>query len=217
MKGIYLIIPCLLTLLIINNCENSLGYDPNVVVHKIEEKIGKDTSENEPVNTRFKVDSVFFSFYEIYPDAFNKTKKLKWFYRTLHKEIYCDTTEEMTHIKLNLKFENKDMTDQFYVYNKVVDRILDFELFFSTQLNPVYFFYPLDDTTPNSKWIKLTAKNLHLQRDYEFTGASATSHIFLYEENYEKGFIRLSFSVELFNIFKYHNRKFIGYITLFFD
>ncbi len=213
MKFIYLILVTVFTALIFNYCENSLGYDPKVVVRKINDN--EFNSDDIPTGKSFVIDSVFFSFYEIYPEVQNKIKKIKWDYKTLHKEIVCDTTGDLTFIKLDLKFTNNEMNDAIYIENKVNDRIIDFEILFSNRLNPVYFSYALNDSYPDNKWIKLTAKDIQNQRTITINGALAPSYLFLNEENLTKKYIRLSFSIELFSVFKYYNRKFIGFITLF--
>lgn len=213
MKTIYLFLIIIFIILTCNYCENSLGYDPKVIIKKINDNgVNSDTNQKD---SRFKIDSAIFSFYEIYPEIHNKTKKIKWAHQILQKEILCDTTGDMTYIKLNLKFTNDGMNDEIYAQNRVNDRILDFEILFSNQLNPIYFSYALDDSYPNIKWIKLTAKDISNQRTFEFTGVSAPSFLFVNEENLSKRYIRLSFSVELFSVFKYYNRKFIGFITLY--
>jgi hypothetical protein len=214
MKSIFIILIVFITGLIIYSCDDSLGYDPNVKITKINVDNGDD-NENPFPPQKFKVDSIQYLFKEV--DNISGSywdKYFEWKHRIIKSEFFLDTSHADLELWIELEMENNQL-DKEHLDSGRVDRVTRFELLFNAPLTGPSFW--LMNKQKDRRWLKLYIRNMEHNKEYEYNGSELWGpSLFISENNRSKGQLKLILSTDIRTKDKLRVEKFFGYINLFY-
>jgi hypothetical protein len=202
-------------------CDDSLGYDPNVKIQKIDDGTqddnnGNDTSDSDndpPVVTKYQVDSIKYVFIELHNFQDNFEKRIDWEFSERTNVVTIDTGKSNPELWIDFDLVNTNGTDEFYRSKGFTERVLSVNLSFTALLESQ--LYRLNDSYRDSRWIELEVKDIPHQRTYLLNGSKAPSYIIVNGNDKEKGILSLSLVVEMWE--SHHKyRKFIGNLLLYY-
>lgn len=170
MKYLVQVSALFLVLLLLNSCQDSLGYDPNISVNKI----GQDTiiapPDTNQTPTIITIDSVKATFRE-FAVYHMKLQQNIWTGRTIKRRIMFDTTGPNKKIWIDWSMVS-NKSDEYYINMHRIDRVYKFEIVFGAVLQPTS--YSLDKDKKALRWFSLVLKKIHNDRFYEFNN---TNHL----------------------------------------
>jgi hypothetical protein len=202
-------------------CDDSLGYDPNVKIQKIDDGTqddnnGNDTSDSDndpPVNTKYRIDSVKYEFTELHNFQDDYEKRINWEFSTRNNVVSIDTGEVNPELWIYFDLVNTNGSDIFYKSKGFTERVLSVNLSFSALLESQ--LYRLNDSYRDTRWIELEVKDIPHQRTYKLDGSKVPSYIIVNGNDKEKGLLSLFIVVEMWESHRKY-RKFTGNLLLYY-
>ncbi len=199
------------TLSLLNSCQDSLGYDPNVQI----QEVGKDTTvippDDKELPTVFDIDSASFFFSETVKYR-HSYKNYRWNGRSIRKIFRIDTSKENIKLWINWKMvsTNKD-TD----YNHMrMDRVVKFELIFAAIIDKSTF--KLDKKPEDQRWFQLSIKSITKDIIYDFQYPRLDASIHFIEHNREAGMLNFYIVAKPPIYAPVQTKKFEGMVYLYY-
>ena len=202
-----------LVLLLLNSCQDSLGYDPNTTVSKIGQDTiiaPPDTNETPQIIT---IDSVSATFRE-FVIYHRMLKQSVWTGKTIRRRILFDTTGVAKKIWIDWAMVS-DKRDADYIVQHRIDRVYKFEVLFGAILEPKTF--NLDKDKKAMRWFSLYLKRMSNDKLYEFnTSNDLDAKIIFVDNDKEEGKLTFLLSASLPIRAPFQVKKFEGLINIFY-
>lgn len=197
---------------IIESCEDSLGYDPNVEITKII----KDTVKIDPEDPQTKfitIDKWDIFFKEFYQEG-RMLKDQKWDFTIISQKILIDTSDKFLKLWMEIDFTNKLPDTEFRARH---DRILNFRIKFAAEIY-TETIYNLNEKTNERRWSEITMRDLRHAGGANFIipGSESRSQIIIEEINLIAGYLNLIVTNDFVKYPYLNTRYFRGTIKLYF-
>ncbi|MCX7736641.1 MAG: hypothetical protein N2319_07990 [Candidatus Kapabacteria bacterium] len=199
-------------ILIIQSCEDSLGYDPNVEITKII----KDTVKIDPEDPQTKfitIDKWDITFKEFYQEG-RVLKDQKWDFIILSHKILIDTSNRFPKLWMEIDFAN-NLPDTDYKNRH--DRVLNYRIKLAAELY-TETIYNLNEKINERRWSEITMRDLRRAGGVNFIipGIESRSQIILEEINLRAGYLNFIVSNDFVKYPYLNTRYFRGNIKLYF-
>lgn len=197
---------------IIQSCEDSLGYDPNVEITKVI----KDTVNIDPEDPQTKfitIDKWEILFKEFYQEG-RMLLDQKWEFDIANSKILIDTTNKFIRLWLEMDLVNNKNDN---AYKNRHDRILAYRLKFAAELYSETI-YNLNEKNTGRRWSEVLIRDLRRAGGTNFIipGGESRSQIILEEINMRAGYLNFIISNDFVKYPYLSTRYFRGTIKLYF-